>query len=945
MIRRLAALPWLVALGVAAGSLVFAQQAPPTTRPAPPLTEKLGVDPAIATGVLPNGLRYYVRANKTPEHRAELRLVVNAGSILEDDNQRGFAHLVEHMAFEGTQHFPRATVIGFMQSLGMGFGPHLNAETTFDDTIYQLQVPTNQPGVLDRSVEILRDWAHDLTFDPAAIQRERQIVTEEWRQGLGAVARLQAEQQPIVLQGSRYADRLPIGRMEIVQAATASQLRAFYDAWYRPDLMSVIVVGDFDRAAVVKLVSETFGPLTNPSPERPRLTYPVPDKPGTRFSIASDREATTTTVSTYALAPAKDGSTVGGYRQELTEQLFSALMNARFEELARLPDAPFVAAAADRTLFVHGEQASVMTALVPETGIARGLQTLLAEIQRVARSGFTTTELDRTKLRVTALIDRVLAQKDTRQSSALAAEYVRAFTTGEALPSLEDEMALRRSLLAGITVADVNGLAAGWSPDRNRTIAVSTGQKAGVTIPDAATLSATIAATAAAPLPKYVDAVVSAPLLETPPTPGHIIGTVVRDQGIIEWVLSNGVKVVLKPTTFIQDEIVFRAFAFGGTSLASDQDLVAAETASTVVAVGGAGRLSGLELNKVLSGKVVRADPFMTSTTEGLSGGSTGRDLETLLQLIYLRFTAPRVDAVAFGVVQSQLRTLLANQQSQPEVVLAQTLTQLMTQNHPRARPLSTELVGTMNMNRSLTFYKDRFSDASGFTFVFVGSFDPETLRPFVERYLGGLPSTRRGETWRDVGIRFPNAVAETTVEKGVDPKSEVAIVFAGPAAASAANDVELQALARVEQGRLFGLLRQQLGGTYGVSASAVIGKIPTSEYLVTIRFGCDPARTSELTERVFDDIAALKRDGPSRSQVADVVQSFQRDFETNSRKNAWVLGEIAQAYETSVDASSVFALPDLYNAISPESIQDAAAMYLDTDHYVKVTLVPEKKH
>jgi zinc protease len=250
-----------------------------------------------------------------------------------------------------------------------------------------------------------------------------------------------------------------------------------------------------------------------------------------------------------------------------------------------------------------------------------------------------------------------------------------------------------------------------------------------------------------------------------------------------------------------------------------------------------------------------------------------------------------------------------------------------------------------MNMDRSLTFYKDRFADASGFTFVFVGSFDPNTLRPFVERYLGGLPSTRRGETWRDLGIRFPTAVAEATVEKGLEPKGEVAIVFAGPATVSATNDVALQALARVVQGRLFGLLRQQLGGTYSVAASAAIGRIPTSEYTVTIRFSCDPARTAELSARVFDDIAALKRDGPSRSQVADVVQSFQRDFETNSRRNAWVLGEIAQAYEASLDAAAVFALPDLYNAISPESIQDGAATYLDTDHYVKVTLVPEKKH
>jgi zinc protease len=945
MTRRVTLWTVLVAASLMlAGALVSARQAPSAGRPVPPLTQKLGVDPAIATGVLPNGLRYYVRANKTPEHRAELRLVVNAGSVLEDDSQRGYAHLVEHMTFEGTRNFPRAAVTAFMQSLGMGIGAHLNATTTFDDTVYQLQVPTDRGTAVTTSLQILRDWAHDVMFDSAAVDRERQIVTEEWRQGLGAAERIADEQRPVLLQGSRYAVRLPIGQMDTVQSATPAQLRTFYTDWYRPDLMAVIVVGDVDRTAIVNFIGQTFGTLTNPSPERPRPLYPVPDVPGTRFSIVSDREATTTTVSSYVLAPATDGSTVGGYKQQLAEQIFSALLNARFDELARRPEAPFVAAAADRSLFVSGEQASILTALVPETGISRGLETMLAEVQRVTRDGFTATELDRVKANATTVIDRVLAQKDTRQSSAFAAEYVRAFTTNEALPSLEDEMALRGALLKSLTVANVNALAPTWSPDRNRTIAVSTGQKAGVVVPDQTALTTAIAM-AAQPLPKYVDAVVSVPLLETPPTPGRVLDTAAKPQGITEWVLSNGVKVILKPTTFIEDEILFRAFAFGGTSLASDSDLVAAQTASTVVSVGGLGHLSALELDKVLTGKTAHADPYITTLTEGLSGGSTRRDLETLLQLIYLRFTAPRVDPVAFGVVQAQLKTLLANQQSQPEAVLAQAVTRLMTQNNPRSRPLSADAIGTMNMNTSLSFYRERFADASGFTFVFVGSFDPETLRPLVERYLGALPATRRGETWRDEGIRFPPTVAETTVEKGVDPKSEVAIVFAGSAAATPAHQIQIQALARVLQGRLFGLLRQQLGGTYGVQATAAIGRIPTSEYTVTIRFGCDPARTSELTARLFDDIAALKQNGPSRAQVSDIVQSFQRDFETNSHKNAWVLGEIAQAYEASRDASSVFALPDLYNAISTASIQDAAATYLDTAHYVKATLVPEKKH
>jgi zinc protease len=945
MIRRVSVLSLLVAVTVVIGQIVAPearQQAP--ARPLPPLAQTLGVDPAIATGVLPNGLRYYVRANKTPEHRAELRLVVNAGSILEDDRQRGFAHVVEHMAFEGTRHFPRESIVGFMQSLGMGFGPHLNAETTFDNTIYQLQVPTDRTNALDGSLAILRDWAHELTFDPAAVDRERRIVTEEWRQGLGAQARLLDQQRTVLLQGSRYADRLPIGRMDVVQSATADELRAFYTEWYRPDLMSVIAVGDFDRAHVVSLVNDDFGTLTNPSPERPRPTYPLPNLPGTRYAIATDREATNTTVAVTVLAPAADGSTVAGYRQELTAQVFSALMDARFDQASRQANAPFLAATADRSLFARGEQASSLTALVPETGIARGVQALLAEHARVSRDGFTPTELDRIKRSFGALIDRVLAERDKRQSSAFADEYIRAFTTGEALPSLEDEMDMRRQLLAAMTVADVNAVAPGWTPDHNRTISVATGQKAGVAVPDQPALAAAVAAASAKPLPKYAEDLVKAPLVEHAPVPGTIARTATHAPGLTEWTLSNGATVVLKPTLFKQDEILFRAFAFGGTSLASDKDFVAAETAASVVGLGGVGRLSSLDLEHQLAGKVARVDPFISATSEGLAGGSSKRDVETLMQLIYLRFTAPRADPAAFATVQTQLRTLLANQQSRPETALGRAVTAALTQNHPRAQPLAIDQISAMNLERSLTFYKDRFADASAFTFVFVGSFDPAELRPLVERYLGGLPSTRKRETWRDVGIRLPPSIVETTVQKGVEPKSQVTIVFSGPSPATdQAHGIVQQALARVLQGRLFSALRQELGGTYGVAVSSGQQRIPRPEYTFTISFACDPARTAELTSRVFADIAELKRTGPGRSQVHDIIVSFQRDLETSSQQNAWVLAEIAQAYESSTDVATALAPSELYNAINPEAIQDAAVTYLDLRRYVKVTLVPEK--
>jgi zinc protease len=955
-VRARLALSGLPAILLAAAGLVVSAQAPAPRQDASAasvasyaLSQQMPVDPEVVVGTLPNGLRYYVRANKRPEHRAELRLVVKAGSVLEDDDQRGLAHFDEHMEFEGTEHFPKQSILSFLSSLGMSLGPDANAQTGYDDTQYTLRVPTDVPGVLDRALLILDDWSHSATFDQSGIDYERGIVLSEWRMHLGAGERTVDKILQMQLKGSRYAERVPIGKPEIIEKARREQLTRFYHDWYRPDLMAVIAVGDFDRDAVAGMIKAHFSSLSSPSPERPRPAYDVPDHAGARYAIITDRETTTTTIAISDLLPGRNQSSVGGYRDQIRDQLFAGMLNRRLEELSQGANAPFIRAAADRTLFPtpRTKDEAVLQALVPNDGVEPGLDALVSEIERVSRFGFTATELEREKQAMMLGYERAVTESPDRESESRADEYTRNFLEGEALPTIWQELAFHRRFVPGITLSDVNGLAAEWFADRNRLVVVSAPDAAGVSVPDETKLAAVIKAASAKPLQPYVDTVGMRPLMDTPPTPGNIVQTTARaDVGITEWRLSNGATVILKPTALKEDEILFRATAPGGTSLASDADYIPARVADMVVPAGGVGQFSAVMLDKILSGKFAVVTPFLADTQEGMNGRSTPQDLETMCQLIYLRFTQPRADPTAFGVLSSQFKSLLANQMASPDVVFNQTIDAAVTQNHPRRQPETPATVDRWNLEKSMAFYKARFADAGNFTFVFVGSFTPDAMKPMVEKYIASLPATHARETWRDVGITPPSGIVEKRVEKGIAPKSEVAIVFSGPFQYDDAHRLALRAMALVLQSRLLDTIRQQLGGTYSITANQSIEKFPKPEYSLRIDWTCDPARTADLVQRVFQEIEYVKNTPLDRGQMAVVREVLLRQFEANSRENGYLLNQISQRYAEG-DAAGLAAavnLPGRLGTLTADDIQQAARAYLKSDHHVIVTLLPEKK-
>ena len=912
------------------------------------LSQSMPVDPDVLVGRLPNGLRYYVRANAKPAHRAELRLVVKAGSVLEDDDQQGLAHFVEHMEFEGTRHFPQQGIVDFLTSLGLGLGPDANAETSYDDTQYTLRIPTDRPGVLNRALLVLEDWAQGATFDQSGIDRERGIVLAEWRLHLDADERTQGKVLRAQLAGSRYVDRRPIGKPDIIEHAQREQLMRFYHDWYRPDLMAVIVVGDVDRDAAAAMIKEHLASLSAPSPERPRPSFDVPEHRGTRYAIVTDKEATTTAVQISDLRPARNQGSVGGYRETMRDQLFSDMLGARLNELAQGANPPFVSAAADRELLPapRTREVALLQAIVSNNGVTRGLAALVTELQRLRRFGFTATELARAKEATMLGYERAVTESPDRESASRADEYARNFLQGEALPTIWQELAFHRRFLSGITLAQLNKLTGDWFPANNRLVVVAAPEAAGVVLPDERQLAAAASAASGNRLTAYVDTASGQTLMDSKPAPGPIVNTTEHPEvGITEWTLSNGATVVLKPTTLRKDQILFQAFAPGGTSRASDADFVPVDAAGEVVTAGGVGRFSRVALEKILSSKAIAVVPYINELEEGMRGGSTPQDLETMFQLLYLRFTEPRSDPTAFAAVASQARALLANQMASPEVVFNQAIAVALGVNNPRRRPQTPATIDQWDLAKSLAFYKARFADASNFTFVFVGSFTPGTIRPLVETYLASLPATHAHETWRDLGITPPPGIVEKTVEKGIAPKSEVAIVFSGPFEYDDQHALALRTMTRVLESRLFDTIRQELGGTYSITADPGFEKFPRPQYVVRIDWTCDPAQADALVRRVFDEIASLKTRPLSATQMAFVHENLLRDFERNSQDNRYFLNEIARRYKNgdTANLAAITNVPDRIKMLTSAEVYEAAQVYLDTDRYVKVILMPER--
>lgn len=909
------------------------------------LAKKLPMDSKIRTGILSNGIKYYVRYNAKPEKRAELRIALNAGSTAENDDQQGLAHFTEHMAFNGSKNFKKNEMIDFLESLGVKFGAHLNAYTSFDETVYMIQLPTDKEDTLIKGFDILEDWAHNLSFDPAEVDKERGVVVEEWRLGQGANERMRRKYWPTLFKDSRYAERLPIGKKEILENCKVETLKDFYKDWYRPDLMAVIAVGDFDVDKVEGIIKEKFSSIPPKKNPRPLVSWEVPDQKEFAVSTVTDKEATFTIMQLIYKLPSEKASTEGEYRKMIMQSLYNGMMNQRLTELQKQADAPFIFAQSAYDDLVRNKSAYFSYAAVKSGGIERGLTTLITENERVKRYGFTESELERQKKDALRGIEKAFNERDKSESRNFASEYVSNYLTGEPIPGVEFEYELYKKYLPGITAAEMNQLASVWlAHPENAVLIVMGPEKDGLVYPTDDKLKQLVAEAYKAEIGPYVDKVINKPLVEKIPTGAKVTEEKQFGEfGVTKWKLANGATVYIKPTDFKNDEIIFNAFSMGGTSVVPDSNFLSGDYSNLISDESGLGEFDRISLDKMLQGKIVNLGTYIDTYTEGLSGNCSPQDIETFLQLLYLNFTAPRKDETAFKSIMEQQKAMLQNRLSSPEAIFSDTISYAMSGYSFRSKPMTAEMLNDINLDRAYSIFKNRFSDASNFTFTFVGNFKPEELKPFVETYIGGIPSTNSNESFKDLGIKGPKGKFERTVKKGVEPKSSVSMRFTGEFEYTRKNRFEMNALMKLLSIKLRENLREDKSGVYGVGATPILRHYPKGGYEIVISFGCSPENVNMLIDASMSEINDIKTNGCSEKNLTKIKETFLRERETSLKENSFWLSLISQNAMNGEDLTEISAYSNWVSELESDDFKKLAKKYLGMQNYAKFVLVPEK--
>ncbi len=940
---------------LAVAPAIFPYDAPPAsprpaaTAPAPAATtyrleDPLPFDPAVRRGRLPNGMSYYIRRNARPEHRVALRLAVDAGSVLEQEDQRGLAHLLEHMAFNGSKHFAPGELVGFLESIGARFGADANAYTSFDETVYMLEVPTDRSGLVEKGLTVLADFAGGWTLSKDEIDKERGVVLEEWRLGQGANSRLQRLQFPILMHGSRYAERLPIGDPDVIKSSDPGRLRAFAREWYRPDRMAVAVVGDVDPVKAERWIQDRLGEVPAAAPGAARPVYDIPNHPETLVSVATDSEARVSGVSVIFKHPKLPEGRVGDYRRSLVETLFHSMVNSRLAEMARRGDAPFLGASSSGGTIGRNTDTEVLGAVVADGGIATGLRALLTEAERVHRHGFAPAELDRARRELLAQYERAWQERDKSESSSYAREYVSNFLTGEPSPGIDVELALVRQFLPTITLDEVRDVTLRNIHEDSRVVLAVAPQKEGVAVPTEAEVRGVLTSVTQVAVTPWEDRTAGRQLLETPPTGGTVVSRRKIDPlGITVLTLSNGVEVWLKPTDFKNDQVVFGADAFGGASLAAPEHVVEALLSPVAVGEMGAGEFTPVEIEKLLAGKLVQVSPEVQHYTHGISGSSTPADLETALQLVYLELTAPNDRPEGFEVLRHRLETAIAHRASDPGSVYGDAIVEINTAGHYLYRPIKPEDVPGLKREESLRFYRERFANAADLTFVFVGSFDVETITPLLARYLGALPSTGKAASrFEDRGVKFPETVKKTQVRKGREPRSTTTLTFFADAGNNETDRQQALTAAGVLRNRLRGLLREEMSGTYGVSVNYSDIQPVRGYGTMTISFGSSPENAAKLTSAVFDEIDRLQSAGFGPEDLSKEQEIERRELEVAERQNGYWLAALRRMHVLGRDPVLLRRRRQEIDAVTSEWLQAAFRRYFPARRYTQVTLMPE---
>ncbi|MDI1355026.1 MAG: insulinase family protein [bacterium] len=909
--------------------------------------EALPIDPKTRTGVLPNGMKYFIKYNAKPEKRAELRLAVNAGSTMENDNQQGLAHFVEHMAFNGSTNFKKNDLVNYLESIGTKFGPDLNAYTSFDETVYMLQIPTDKEDSYKKGFLILEDWAHNLSFDSTEVEKERGVVMEEWRLGQGAFERMSRKYWPILFKNSRYADRFPIGKPEILQTCKQHLLRDFYHDWYRTDLQAIVVVGDIDVDATEKLVKEQFSIIPVTKSPRKLESWPVPDQKDLRVSVVSDKESPYNVLQLMYFDEAHKVKSYNDYREHLKRQLFNGMIGARLNELTKKPNSGILYAGAGYSGTVRNKSAYNCFVLFPNGKADKAIQTAVVENERARRFGFTTTEFERKKKQMLTEFEQSYNERDKTESKSIVGEYVQYYLTGDCVPGIENEFKYVKDLLPGITLEEVNALSTAWIRPKgeNAMLILMMSEKDGNTIPLEADVRALfLKAEQTTPLEKYDDKVVTTPFITSPPIPQKITKTADKGHGVTEWTLGNGARVLLKATDFKDDEILFKAFSWGGTNLYPDALYRSADASNAVQEQMGFGNFDATALEKYLQDKTASLHTGVGPLSETLDGRSGKKDVETLFQLAYAAFVMPRLDSAAFTAYIQQQKGFIQNMSSDPRKVFGDSVNYIMSGYHVRSAPETEATVNEVNLGRSYKIYKERYQDPSDFVFTIVGSFNPDSIKPLVEKYIGGISAPVNHEVCVDIHQKNPKGTISKIFQKGNEPRSTVQLIWDGEVVYNRKNRFETRVLANLLNITLRENLREDKGGVYGVGIYPMLEHFPKGAYRYTVNFSCAPDNVETLINATNEEIKKVKTNGCSDINLGKIKETLLKEFEVYLKTNNYWLSYISNADAYGEQLNDLDLYKSWVEALKSDDFKRLAQYYFNEKEYKRFVLEPEPK-
>lgn len=911
--------------------------------------EPIPFDSDIVHGVLENGLNYYILENDKPANRAELRLVVDAGSILEDEDQRGLAHFLEHMAFNGTELYPKNELISFLQSSGSRFGPDINAYTGFDETVYMLSLPTDRGDLLEKGLEVLEQWAFFITLNEQDIIDEKNVILDEWRLSRGAQQRIFEKILPVLFPGSLYVDRLPIGLPEIIQSADSETLGRFYKDWYRPELMAVIAVGDFDASEMEEMIRDRFSRHENPASSRPRPRIDLPADQKEEFIVVSDPEETVTAIdvinSRYSLS---EPTNPNDYRDVFVERLFYSMINQRLSELVQKADPPFISSFAYSSSFTRRTLHSGIYMQSEVGGIERALSTISREYERIRRHGFNQSELDRARTKELSGFESYWKERDNREHAEYIESMQAHYLTGQPIPPIDWEWELIQNFMSQITLADFQPFIEERLSNENNIIAIAGPTELDTAAPTEEESFVAYRSAASEDIEPWIDSAVSDTLVRDNPQPGSILSEEYDEAAdIYIWELSNGALVYAKPTDFRDDEILFSAFSDGGLSLVDDNDYNLALWAANIAERSGLGELSSIDFQKALTGKQVSLTPWISEYEEGLSGSASPDDLETLLQMAYLYFTDLGQDTESWEAYRSRFIAYLENLERNPKVQYSNQIAAVLFDNHPRAllslqtpRP---EDLKDLDYEEGLDIFRSRFANAGDFTFFFVGAFDPEVLKLNLEQWIASLPGSPERETIVNRELDYFTGTVREEVYAGIEPLSIVTMYWNGDVAWSYDTLYDISALTEALNIRLIELVREEIGGTYSIFASFNLQHVPEEDYLFTIQFSAEPERVQELIDIVREEIDRIIREGLDSSYAQKVSESQRLSYEENLERNEWWLGQIEFLVRTDLGWEYALEKTKWYDAVTANDIQNSAGRFFEGSHYAEILLFPEK--